>query len=125
MLEHDQWLYPLQEFGVDGWYMSPVSGIAKSPKLTEVADLQEAIDANPDLTVVWVEEFGETPLRDFKHPENALYITGRTSLSPIKSGMSKQEHKSVRIETVVNGGGLWGHQAIAMVLYDRMTKSWQ
>ncbi|MEX2007535.1 MAG: hypothetical protein WD992_02065, partial [Candidatus Levyibacteriota bacterium] len=57
-LEYDLWVHPLQEFGVDGWYMSPVSGITKSSNLTEVADIQEAIKANPDLTVVWVDEKG-------------------------------------------------------------------
>lgn len=123
MLEHDLWIYPIQEFAVDGWYMSPVSGIAKSSFLTEVADLKEVIDANPDLTVVWVEEFGESSLEDFVHPENVLYITGKTSLSPMNTGLAKESDLSVKIETAVNGGGLWSHQAISIILYDRMLKS--
>jgi hypothetical protein len=123
-LEHDLWVYPLQEFGVEHWYMSPITGIAKSSSLTEVADIQEAINANPNLTVVWVEEFGKVPLNKFKHPKKALYITGRTSFSPMNAGLSKPKDLSVKVETLANGGGLWAHQAITMVLYDRMKKSW-
>lgn len=122
-LEHDLWEYPLREFAVDGWYMSPVSGIAKSSALTEVADLKEVIDANSTLTVVWVDEKGDTPLQKFKHPQNALYIMGRTSQSVL--GMRRDGDLSVRIETITNSGGLWAHQAITMVLYDRLKKSWQ
>jgi hypothetical protein len=121
--EHDQWVYPLQEFKVDGWYMSPISGIAKSSLLEEVADIQEIIDLNPDLTVVWVDERGETPLQKFEHPPQALYIAGRTSES--KLGMRKAGDLSVHVESVTNSGGFWAHQAVVMVLYDRMTKSWQ
>jgi len=122
-VEHDQWVYPLQEFGVDGWYMSPKTGIMKSSFLTEADNIQEIIQANPDLTVVWVDENASTPLSDFVHPENALYISGRTSESILP--MKREGDLSVYVETSVNGGGLWASQAISIILYDRLKKSWQ
>jgi hypothetical protein len=119
-LEHDLWIQVVNEFAANGWYMTPVSGIAKSSTLVEVVDMQEVIDANPDLTVVWVDEKGDIPLQKFEHPQNALYIMGRTSQTVL--GMRRDGDPSVRIETI---GGFWAHQALAIVLYDRMKKSWQ
>jgi hypothetical protein len=122
-VEHDQWVYPLQEFGVGGWYMSPITGIKKSSFLNEVDNLLEVIELNPELTVVWVDEKASTPLTEFIHPENALYIAGRTSESILP--MKREGDLSVFVETSANGGGLWAHQAISTILYDRLRKSWQ
>jgi len=121
--EHDQWVYPLQEFGVNEWYMTPVTGIKKSSFLNEVDNIQSVIDENSDLTIVWVDENSAIPLTEFVHPPNALYIAGRTgeSILPLK----KENDLSVYVETVHNGGGFWAHQAISVILYDRMRKSWQ
>ena len=122
-VEHDQWIYPLQEFRVDGWYMCPVTGIMKSSFLVEVNAIQEAIDANPELTIVWVDENAATPLSQFVHPENAFYIAGRTSESILP--MKREGDLSVYVETLANSGGLWAPQAISIILYDRLKKSWQ
>jgi hypothetical protein len=122
-VEHDQWIYPLQEFGVNGWYMSPITGILKSSFLNETNNVQEVIDLNPELTIVWVDEKASTPLTEFNHPENALYIAGRTSESILP--MKREGDLSVYVETLANGGGLWAPQAISIILYDRMKKSWQ
>jgi hypothetical protein len=120
--EYDLWEYPLKDFGVDEWYMTPVTGIAK--QLTEVHELQDAISQNPDLQVVFVDEKADTPLKDFVHPENVLYVLGRTSISPYIS-YKREQDMGVRIETKPiepSGGLLWSHQAISIVLYDRLMK---
>jgi hypothetical protein len=123
-LEHDLWEYPLRDFEVDEFYMMPISGIDKP--VTEVKEMKEVIEANPDLTVVWVDETAEVPLSDFVHPKNALYILGRTTSRPMV-GLKKDGDLTVRVETKPDhscSGLLWAHQAIAIVLYDRLKKSW-
>lgn len=123
LTEFDLWAFPLRDFGVAEWIMAPVSGIGK--RVTEVEQISEAFDANPELTVVFVDEKGETPLQDFQHPEDALYVLGRASFSPLLSLGHTVKHVSVKIETKEGKGLLWPHQAIAVVLYDRAKKSWQ
>jgi len=121
LTEFDLWAFPLRDFGVAEWIMAPVSGVQK--KVTEVERLGDAIAANPELTVVFVDEAGETPLQDFEHPENALYVLGRANFSPMRSFGADHEHVSVRVETQEAKGLLWPHQAIVIVLYDRARKA--
>jgi hypothetical protein len=121
-LEFDLWVYPLRDFEVDEFYMTPITGIQK--KVNEKATIEEVIAENKDLDVVWIDEAGETLLSEFKHPENALYIMGKTQKKPMV-GLKKRGDFSVRIETKKdksNNGMLWAHQAISIVLYDRLIK---
>lgn len=119
LTELDLWQHLLREFRVDHWHMTPVSGI-QAPGLTEHADLQEVIDACP-YQVVFVDEAGEEPLQSFEHPKDVLYVLGKQSFSPFRA----YGGRSVRIETPMDSGMLWPHQAIAIVLYDRQVKSWR
>lgn len=118
--EYDLWAYPLRDFEVDEWYMTPISGIDR-PAITELKSLDEVIALNPDLIPVYVDEEGETDLRDFDHPENVLYICGKASYSPWRA--SGATGKSIRIKTIQDKGLLWPHQCMALILYDRMLKS--
>ena len=121
--ESVRWEMLLLEFGVDRLHMIPVSGIAapwgNRPWLTEYQNHDELLAANTDKTLVFVDERAETPLQDFQHPENALYIFGRTSWSALENLI--QDYLSVRIDTI-NPGCMWGHQACAIVLHDRGLK---
>ena len=122
-LEHDLWEYPLRDFQVDQHYMVPVTGIDKP--VTERTSIEEVIKENPELTVVWVDEYGDTPLQEFVHPENVLYIAGKTTSRPMVQ-FQKPGDLSVRIETKSDGsnqGMIWSHQAILLVLYDRLRKN--
>ena len=119
IMEYDLWAFVAQDFGVDEWIMSPVSGISR-PRITEVPDIMEFIKNEDQEALVFVEEEGETDLADFVHPENATYILGRTSLSPWIA--NKRQGTSIRIPTPGQVGGFWGHQAIGIVLYDRLMK---
>lgn len=118
--EFDLWNFPLRAFEVEEWYMMPVSGILK-PRVTEVYHIQEAITVNPGLIPVYLDEDGAESLRDFVHPEDALYILGKAGFSPWRANDKKG--LSVKIETPQGGGLLWPHQCIAIVLYDRVMKS--
>ena len=121
-LEYDLWEYPLRDFEVFQHYMCPISGIDKP--VSERKSIQEILDENKDLQVVWVDERGTCKLKEFIHPENVLYIAGRTTSSPMTQH-GKPEHFSVAIETKSNGsneGMLWAHQAISIILYDRLIK---
>ena len=101
------------EYGVNELIMTPISGINR--KVTEVESIEEAISLNPELTVVFVDENGEEDLSSFEHPENAIYVVGRASYSPLK----QLGGKSVKINTPTDKGRLWGHQAICIILQDR------
>jgi hypothetical protein len=119
--EFDLWVHPLKEFGIDSFYMCPITGI--SPKACmERQTIEEVMEENPKLTIVFVDEEGESELKDFVHPEDALYVFGKTRYSPYKIHKGKENIKSVKIESVRNSGGFWGHQTAAMVLYDRFIK---
>ena len=118
ILEYDLWFFPLKEYGVDEFIMTPVSGIDR--KVTEYKDICDVIIDNEDLTIVYVDEEGEEELEDFDHPENALYICGKANFSPMKV---MGNARSVRIQTTNHGGRLWPHQAMCLVLDDRKRKS--
>ncbi len=119
--EIDLWEYPLREFGVDKLFMSPVTGI--KARVTETDDISDSIKANKDLTVVFCHEDGETELANFEHPENALYVFGKANYSPFNN-LTTENSMSLKIQTKLNKGLLWPHQAACVILYDRL-KTWQ
>lgn len=114
------WSYPLRDFGVDEWCMSPVSGIADTA-VKEYPEVKDVIAANPDLTVVFCDENGTQTLSEFQHPENALYVFGKAGQSPFVS-LFKEGDLSLKIETHANLGLLWPHQAVTIILHDRLMK---
>jgi hypothetical protein len=123
--EIDLWKYPLKDFGVETHYMVPVTGIKR--KIEERDDIQDVLDENPDYTVIFCDERATTTLKDFKHPPKALYIFGKANFSPFLS-LKRDKDLELRIETAhPRGGLLWGHQAAAIILYDRFMKeaTWQ
>ena len=130
LLERDLWEYPLRDFAVDQWWMSPVSGIYLGDSiLAEVDDLRDVIEPF-DGTVVYVDEHGSECLTDgcpahprFTHPEHVLYVLGKASMSTMQA-YARPQDKSVMIHTPQEKGMMWPHQAILIALYDR-TLQWQ
>jgi len=118
IMEYDLYESIMIDYGVDEWIMSPISGIDR-PRVKEIPDIMEFIK-HEDQALVFVDEKGETDLADLVHPKNATYILGKTTLSPWIA--NKRQGTSVRIPTPVQVGGFWGHQAIGIVLYDRLMK---
>jgi hypothetical protein len=119
LMELDLWQYPLREFAVDEFVMSPVSGI-RSEAVIEVHDLGVWLAKQTD-QIVFLDEHGEIPLKEFTHPENCIYVLGKASMSTYRA-YSKPGDLSVRIETPGNTGMIWQHQAVVVALYDRMMK---
>lgn len=124
LIELDQWQYPLRDFAVDEFYMTPVTGI-RSTAVTEVHDLDILLGEMRDngVQVVFVDESGATELSDFIHPENVIYVFGIANLSPFKA-YKKETDLSVYIKTPSSSGLLWPHQCAVTLLYDRINK-WQ
>jgi len=118
--EYDLWHFPMREYEVDEWIMTPISGIDKKG-ITEVETIEKAIELNKNLTPIYVDEKGKNDLLNFNHPKDVLYILGRTTYSPM---ISIGKYDSIRIITPRGGDLLWPHQAICMVLQDRYIK-WQ
>lgn len=121
--ELDLWAFPVRDFAVDAFYMTPVSGIA-SKRVQERASLDEVLAETRNLAAVFVDENGEAALTDFEHPDDALYVFGRAGFSPM-TALKRERDRSVRIETVLGAGLLLPHQAAAIVLHDRLVKSWR
>lgn len=123
IIEKDLWIYPLRDMGVDEFAMTPISGISDK-KVKEFSTIDDIINYYSELPLIIVDERGENNLREFSHPENALYLLGKANYSPLISYFSKGT--SLKIETPDSdrrNGMLWPHQAISIVLYDKYIKS--
>ena len=121
--EVDLWEYPLRDYGVDQYYMAPVSGIQNN-FITEVHDVGELLTQlrTENKTIVFVDENGTETLDTFVHPEHAVYVFGKASLSPLVA-YGRPEDKSLKIMTPMNLATLWPHQAAVLILDDRWKKS--
>lgn len=75
--------------------------------------LTEAVADNQDLEPVYLVPKGGTPLSEFKHPLDALYIVG-------PDGASMTVPDGAKTVTIPVRGELWANQALAIVVADRM-----
>lgn len=120
------WTFPLREFGVMDWHMTPMTGIIHNEIhanmiLTEHHTTQEMVNSMPEeYTRVFVDEKGSIPLQEFEHPENAVYFFGKAGESPVS--FKREKDVSVYIPTKQNSGVMWPHQVLVAILYDRMIK---
>ena len=123
--EAELWNLLLRDFGVTEWHMWPVSGVKNNEwrlvNLIEHPDFNSILEANQDLTRVYVEPSTGISLEEFEHPENALYIFGSAHFNPVL-GHLRDEDKSLFIPTIQNKGALWPHQCLTTILYDRLIK---
>ena len=118
--ELDLWEYPLRDFVVDMFYMTPISGI-KSDVVHERESMEDILNENRDFDIVFVDERGYIDLENFIHPKNVMYIFGKSGLSSL-SAYGNKDSISVKIKTIKNSGLLWPHQAASIILYDRFIK---
>lgn len=116
--EYEQWWAVMRSFDVTRLNMTPVSGINKR-WVHEYASYEGLLE-DRDLAPVFVDENAEVELKDFEHPDNAVYCFGKASYSPF-TAMSAGG-VSVRIRAP-GSGMFWPHQAAAVVLYDRLMKA--
>ena len=119
--EEEQWKFPLKEFSVDELIMFPVTGIFSSYTV-EYTTYEECVAANQGLTIVFVDEHETGTLHDYTHPENALYVFGKTSLSLSTVYKQPGDH-SIKIANPNDTVLLLGHQDATLVLHDRYLNS--
>ncbi len=129
--EQYYWSFPLRDFGVAEWHMSPVSGIRnreyRQVKLTEWPDYDSFFEAHPDLPRVFLEPRTKhqnpdtTWLHDFTHPEECVYVCGSAHYNPTLRHC-REEDTVVTVKTAIDNGVMWGHQAACVALYDRLQK---
>ena len=122
--EAELWEFLLMDFGISDVIMCPITGI-KTDFFTERENLNTVMEEYREkgIPIVFVDEQGTTPLAEFEHPEDVLYVFGRVSFSPFRA-YSKPIDQSLKIETPKQIGTMWPHQCAAIVLYDRVRK-WQ
>lgn len=116
--EFDLWYYPLMDFGVDEFAMTPVSGARLNNKVQEFHSVEEIIE-HYKLPVILCTEYGKSTLKEFAHPKDALYLFNRTS----GGNIVENPEYSLKIETKLDKGMLWGHQSASIILYDRFIKN--
>jgi hypothetical protein len=132
--EYDiSWRFMIKHFGVNEIILMPnynctnkiPLGISEV-SLIEMNNITDVLTQNPNLTPIIVDERGNTPLKNFIHPENALYIFGRTGYNPSDELDWKGQSVFIEsIETELGNALLHPNQACSIILYDRMQKSWQ
>lgn len=115
--EFDLWYYACKVFGVDEFAMTPVSGIRLNNKVKEFHSVDDMIQ-HYGLPVIVCDENGKTPLKEFEHPKDALYLFNRIS----GGDFTGKSDISLRIETKLKQALLWGHQAASIILYDKLMK---
>lgn len=127
---NSRWKFLVRGFELDGIYMSPVTGFVEAHRTSadmrdhviEVENIMEAVDDNPELVPVLVDECSPNPLQTFEHPSDVIYLFGRTG----QSFYGGWKGASVGIEYPgALSSYLQPDQAAALVLYDRMVKSCQ
>jgi len=128
------WRFMLKHFGVDQAIMLPQLNVSSriqldhtEVELIEMDSIEDVINLNINLVPIMIDERGATSLKTFEHPDNALYIFGRTGENAMDKFDVWNGH-SVYIDSVESCNGmplLHPHQACSIVLYDRMTKQWQ
>ena len=131
--ERYYWSHPIRDFGANEWHMTPISGVQKCDqqvKLFEWKDYESFFKEHPDLMRVFIEPRTErfNPntvwLHEFEHPDDCVYVFGSAHYNPTTQH-HREEDVVVSIKTKQDSGVLWADQAMCLVLYDRMVKSWQ
>lgn len=132
--EQFYWSFPLRDFKVDVWNMTPVSGIRNSEsrqvELKEWMSYDEYFQENADKTRIFLEPrtHHHNPdtvwLHDFAHPEDCVYILGSAHYNPTLKYHREQDY-IVSVKTPCDQGLMWADQVICIALYDRMLKQWQ
>ena len=116
--ELNLWHFPMKDFGVDELAMTPIRGMNVN-KVREFSTINEMVEYYK-LPIIVCTEDGDSELERFIHPENAIYLFNRTS----GGNMSCVPDFKLKIDTRLNKGMLWGHQAASIILHDRF-KKWQ
>lgn len=127
---NSRWKFLVRGFELDGIYMTPITGFVEGHRTSEdlrdhvieLESVMEAVSINPELVPVLVDECSPNRLQTFEHPEDAIYLFGRTGHSVFGTWTGE----SVRVEYPGQlSSYLQPDQAAAIVLYDRMAKSWR
>lgn len=125
---NSRWKFLVRGFELEGIYMSPITGFMEEHRtssnirdhVVELETIMDAVSINPELVPVLVDECSPNKLQKFKHPEDAIYLFGRTGYSIF--GTWKGESVCVEYPGQLSSY-LQPDQAAAIVLYDRMMKS--
>jgi len=131
--EQHHWVLALRDFGVNSLDMVPISGVAPCEgqvPLYEWARYDDFFDSFPDLTRVFIEPRTErfnpitTWLHEFNHPDDCVYVFGSAHYNPTLN-YCRESDTVVSVKTIQDSGVPWANQILAIVLYDRMVKSWR
>jgi len=130
--EQYYWNLPLRDFGVDEWWMNPISGIKNAEEnrvpLKEGKDYDDIFNQiEPDLKRVFIEPRTQhhNPdtiwLHEYEHPKDCVYIFGSAHYNPTLLH-KRDEDDVVSIKTKDDKGVLWADQCLCIVMYDRIMK---
>ena len=124
----DLWLYVITGFGVGGFERG------RDPEMTGnhfgTVAVQDVYDLPTDRPLVVLQPLassfpGEISLKNFVHPENAIYYFGSDRGNTTAEDLEGLEYDLVYVPQADNvvQNELWTHQIGGIVLYDAMTKA--
>lgn len=119
-LERRVWKQTTAAFQVDRWLMA---GVRESPLTVPLcfATMAQALEVTVGKRIFMIPP-GRTPsidLTDFDHPGEAVYVFGNASQNLVS--FIREDDAVVSIKTP-HSAVLFGHCALPIVLYDRLTK---
>jgi len=87
---------------------------------TSRPDMISALKTFPKGTKIYFSEFGEFDLKDFKHPDDAIYIFGRDG-----GKINGKDQPPLGVDITIkipNVKSLWGIEALSILMWDRYIK---
>jgi hypothetical protein len=112
--------FTAKAFGIDDIHTVDLDGTCTVDPPNLFGSLEEILKKFSDLEPVYISERGGTDLKEFVHPEKALYITG-----PNYTGMRIPDGAkvvSIKASSLYPSSPLWAHVALGIVLSDRIYK---
>ena len=116
------WKQTLQAFAVDNWGMCPPQGgVFSSP--VQYADMTTMLAAHPGPKTFLVPRErveGSTPLKDYVHPSDAIYVFG-SSVENLVSHITEADDVVTIYTPALTD--MFASSAMTAVLYDRLAKA--
>jgi hypothetical protein len=115
-----EYIFAMQGFGADTLHMIACPPIDHGYDIgyCEHPAIEDAIEMHPGATVVVLDPEAPVALKDYTHPEEALYIVGNDY-----GGVPELACPVDRVRIEGQSPILWSHNCISIVLYDRWIKS--
>ena len=89
----------------------------------QMLDEPHELEVPVGYSIISIEE-GGVPLSEFRHPEKVIYVTGNSEYRRPSEFLETDDAVALEMRVPEDDSyTMYGHQAMAVVLYDRMRKA--